>query len=359
MSYRPYEVEEEPHTTAILDPPGPPGPPAPADAPGWRPPGQPERDRVWVHLVWEAVLAAITVAAISYVAATHSEAFGATGLRNVEMQVATLGLVATGLAFSLRAGVPNLAVGAIAAGSGILVGRMVTEADWSYATAIPMTILAAAAVGAVLGAVVVGFNVPAWAASLGMAALVIGVSLQLIDNPLVALADAPDLSSTPWLWAGAFVVISVAGGALWLVPGVRRGFGAMRQDRDAARRPAPGGAFGGLLALIVSSALASGGGVLSAMRLQSANFAGFETFTYLALGAVLLGGVSAFGRRGGLFGTVLGVVLLTVVQQWIVLEGIKAAATLTLAGVAIVAGLVVNRLLETLGRKRAAPPQYG
>ncbi|MFD0818950.1 ABC transporter permease, partial [Micromonospora zhanjiangensis] len=76
-------------------------------------------------------------------------------------------------------------------------------------------------------------------------------------------------------------------------------------------------------------------------------------WTGLAIGAALVGGTSAFGRRGGIFGTLLAVVLLTLFvryaeyKNWHIALG--AIAAVTVAG-----GLVVTRLVETLGRPRAA-----
>jgi hypothetical protein len=80
--------------------------------------------------------------------------------------------------------------------------------------------------------------------------------------------------------------------------------------------------------------------------------AGLE-WTGLALGVALVGGTSAFGRRGGVFGTILAAVLATLFlryeeeMNWDISE-------FAIAGGALAAGLVVTRLVESYGRPRFA-----
>ena len=70
--------------------------------------------------------------------------------------------------------------------------------------------------------------------------------------------------------------------------------------------------------------------------------------TLLALAAVLVGGVSVFGRRAGVFGTVLGVLI---AQTLVFLLNVHAVSLYWLdaaiGGLAIV-GLFVNRVMESI-----------
>jgi ribose/xylose/arabinose/galactoside ABC-type transport system permease subunit len=106
-----------------------------------------------------------------------------------------------------------------------------------------------------------------------------------------------------------------------------------------------------MLALVVSSALAAVAGVLGALQLGAGSPVAFETQWLVALGAVLLGGVSAFGRRAGVFGTVLGVVLLVLVQRWLRLDDHDAGAFTLVVGAAIIGGLALTRFFESTGHK--------
>jgi ribose/xylose/arabinose/galactoside ABC-type transport system permease subunit len=348
MVQPPYQVETEPGTTAHLDPSDPFGPPTPE----WHP-SRPERDRIWVHLLWEVLLAVGVVGVFLLARREHGAGFEGDGLRELALQAAVLGFLATGLAFSLRAAVPNLAVVAIAQAAAVGMARLVNESDWGYPAAISVVVAGAMAAGFALWIVVGGFHVPAWAASLGASVLITGLLFDSFDEPWTNLENNPDPANATLLWAGLFAGVSVVGGLVWLLPGVRRGFSGVRHEGDPARRPPPGGFFGSLFALVASSGLAAVAGVLGALRTGGAAPAGLEASTvFVVLAAVLIGGVSAFGRRGGVFGTVLGVALLSILQRWQVLSEASAGTFMVLVGGVILAGLMVTRLMEAAGRRR-------
>jgi ribose/xylose/arabinose/galactoside ABC-type transport system permease subunit len=358
MSQPPYRVDEEDHTTlGLLDPPGPPGYPAP---PGTQPPGgsSGDGDRVWVHLVWEAFLFFVVLGLFVVVRGADSRALSGSGLDGFVYQAAALGILATGLSFSLRAAVPNLAVGAIAASAGVVVAELSGEHNWGVRTAVAVALAGGLVVGMLLAVIVVGFHVPAWAASLGASVLVSAVVFGAVGSDFTQFSSPLDnISLSARIFFGIFAVISVLGGLIWLAPGVRRGFGGMRQDRDAARRAGGGAAAGATIALVVSSILAAGAGVITVLRTGSAQGQVGDNLTWIALGAVLLGGVSVFGRRAGIFGTLLGVLLLSLIQRWLVVESVDAWVFSAITGGAILVGLIVNRILEAAGRK-PAPPWY-
>jgi hypothetical protein len=67
------------------------------------------------------------------------------------------------------------------------------------------------------------------------------------------------------------------------------------------------------------------------------------------VGAALAAGTSAFGRRGGVLGTVLSVSLITLVMAYSDAAKLRISPY-AVAAVAIGVGLVVTRLVETFGR---------
>src|SRR5205814_1572790 len=73
--------------------------------------------------------------------------------------------------------------------------------------------------------------------------------------------------------------------------------------------------------------------------------------TGLALGAALLGGTSAFGRRGGIVGTLLAVTLMVLLVRYSNAEKWNVSL-LAVAAFSVGGGLVVTRLVETFGRPR-------
>ena len=72
-------------------------------------------------------------------------------------------------------------------------------------------------------------------------------------------------------------------------------------------------------------------------------------WTGIAIGTALLAGTSAFGRRGGIFGTLLAVAGLTLFLDYPARRNFDIAL-FAIAAALIGVGLVVTRLVETYGR---------
>jgi ribose/xylose/arabinose/galactoside ABC-type transport system permease subunit len=307
--------------------------------------GDPGRDRLAIHLIWEIVLlvAAAGLAVLLY--RENPDAVRGAQLDTLLVQATALGLLALGAGLSLRAGAPNLALGPAAVIAAVFFAH---EGDKGVLPSTGLAVGAAAAAGLLLALFVVGFHVPAWAASLG-AALGGVVWIQQVDGP-VRVTGQFDPTDHALYFFVAFAAVAVLGGTLGTVKSVRRAVGRFRPVSDPAKHR--GGLAAGVttLALVLSMVLAAIAGVLFASTSGTTVTAtpGLE-LTGLALGAALLGGTSAFGRRGGIFGTLLTAVLLTLFIQYDNARGwdisLFAVAAAMLAG-----GLIVTRLVETYGR---------
>jgi ribose/xylose/arabinose/galactoside ABC-type transport system permease subunit len=321
-------------------------PPPPAALASLRNPEAAEHDQLPVHLIWEGVLAVIAVA---FVVGT----LAMTPHQNLTLsldEAGYVGLVATGLAFSLRTGSPNLAVGSILAFASSLGAYLVTEDHWGKAAALIVAVLLATIMGFVLGLLVAVLSVPAWAVTLGAATGIQAITIGFTHGEAIPVRFSGSYPTA--LWFGLFVVLSVGGGALWLVPAVRGGIGTGRRSGEP-------GAWAGLkpgLAAVVgltgSSFLAGLAGIPLLMRLQVGDSVGGVDTTVLAFAAVLLGGVSVFGRRAGVFGTALGVTILMIVQTLLLYNGASAWVSSLISGGVVLAGLGVNRALESITTMR-------
>jgi ribose/xylose/arabinose/galactoside ABC-type transport system permease subunit len=312
--------------------------------------GEPGRDRLGVHAVWEFLLL-LAVGAFGFLLwRQHASLLRGEELRELLVNLAGFGLVTLAAGLSLRVAAPNLAVGPVALAAQVYFAE---HGDAGVVRTAGLVTLVAAAAGVVLAALVVGFHVPGWAASLAAA---FGVVVWLQQRPAgidVQGGYAPTRHA--YYLAGGVAALAVLGGLIGAIRTVRRAVGRFRPVGDPARRR--GGVAGSLTggALVLSMALAAGGGVLLAANQPRVNVGaglGFE-LTGLALGAALLGGTSAFGRRGGIFGTLFAVLLVELFRVYENAENWRIS-TFAIAGGAIGAGLVVTRIVEALGRPRSA-----
>jgi ribose/xylose/arabinose/galactoside ABC-type transport system permease subunit len=305
--------------------------------------GEPGRDRMLVHGLWELVLV-LGAAGVGYLLyRERAAAFSGDGLRTLLLVAATLGLITAAAALSLRAGVPNLAVGAVAVAGGLYYGHHADGGVWST-----LLIVAglAAAVGAVAGLVIVGLHVPSWAVTIAVG---LGVLGWVDQQSAVSLTCGYDRLPHADYWFGGFCAVSVIAALVGLFPPLRRAFGRFRPVADPAHRRGVVAAVIVVAVSIVSTILAGVSGVLAVTLSHRAVASDGLDLTALAIGAALLGGTSAYGRRGGIFGTVFAVSLLTVVDQYLVATE-RSWSRAALAAVAIGVGLAVTRLVERFGR---------
>ncbi|HEY2674762.1 MAG TPA: ABC transporter permease [Rugosimonospora sp.] len=319
--------------------------------------GDPGMDRMGVHMIWELLLLLATVGMAVYFEQTHHAQISGAPLRGLLLNAAVLGFLAIGVGLSLRAGVVNLAAGSTAAAAALFFA---SHSDRGLIPTAGVTLLLAAGVGAAIGLLVVVLHVPAWAASLaGALAVVVWIDKHVAAAKVTA-SYHPDRQA--FYWYGGFAALALLGGVLGLVKPVRRGVSRFRPVGDpAARRGAVAGVMA-FVAIVGSSVLAGLAGTLDALSSPSvAPSDGFLT-TDLALGAVLAAGTSAYGRRGGVLGTVLSVSLITLVMGYSDADKLRISPY-AVAAVAIGVGLVATRLVEAFGRpqpaRRAEPEAAG
>ncbi|HEY6748586.1 MAG TPA: hypothetical protein VI357_23060 [Mycobacteriales bacterium] len=312
------------------------------------------RDRVWVHAVWEVLLAAAVVGAVLAVRHEDVNAFSGDGLRDLLVLLAAGILLGSAFALSLRAAVPNLAVGAVAVVAGVLTAWLRDQHGYELRVAALVTLGAAIALGLAMAVVVVGFRLPAWAVGLGAALGLYAAVLSMTAGRSLLLEGGPDLRRWAWPLAVGAGVLSVAGGALGLMPRTRAMIGRYRPAADPAAGRGGRAGTTAAAALVGSCLLAAAAGLVIALRLRAVVPDDGLTLLAQAAAAAFLGGTSAYGRRGGLFGTVLAAGFLQLAALWLGLVEAQPWTRPALLGGAIVVGLLVGRLVEAAGS--VAPP---
>ncbi|MEO5876753.1 MAG: ABC transporter permease [Streptosporangiaceae bacterium] len=350
-----------------------PAAPPPAEEPGWKPPSwsnpqmpppgparspgppfshlpppppvaeqpRPDRDRLSLNLAWEGILAVVATVLVLATLATTPERLITSSLD----QIGYLGLTAAALAFSLRTGSPNLAVGSIVGFSATLGAYLATEEDWPRPVALIVAVGLATIVGFLLGVVVAVLSVPAWAVTLGAATILQAISLGIAQYRRIPFDF--DSGSPTALWFGLFTVISVGGGLLWLIPAIRRPLSALRSPGEPGDWAGLQPGLAAVVGLTGSGFLAGLAGIALLMRLRSADILAGENLTVFAFAAVLLGGVSVFGRRAGIFGTFLGVIILAITQTLLNYNDVEIWVTRLILGLIIIVGLTATRGLES------------
>jgi ribose/xylose/arabinose/galactoside ABC-type transport system permease subunit len=314
--------------------------------------GAPGRDRLGVHWTWELLLLLGVVSLVALVWQADSSALRGDNLSQLLVAAAAFGLLGVAAGLTLRAGAPNLAIGPAAVAAGVYFAEHGTD---GVASVTVTALLAAGALGLVLALLVVGLHVPGWAASLAAAAgVVVWLHQQPPEVPLAGAYDPTGQAAFVFMFVAALAIL---GGLLGTVKPLRRALGRFRPVADPASRRGVVAAVltGG--ALVASMCFAVVAGVLLAAG-EGAPVVGsggtrWLELTVIGMGVALVGGTSAFGRRGGVFGTILATLALVLFDTLQQLQG-WGIAPLATAAVALAGGLAVTRVVERLGRPRSA-----
>ena len=104
---------------------------------------------------------------------------------------------------------------------------------------------------------------------------------------------------------------------------------------------------------VVSGALAAFGGVLLTAWLNVGQPTASQGVELYAIAAVVLGGTSLFGGKGGVLGTFIAVILLTILSNILNLAGVSPYFQQILTGVVLVGTVLLNWAIARRGMPMA------
>jgi ribose transport system permease protein len=238
----------------------------------------------------------------------------------------------------------DLSVGAVASASGFLVATLV--GDQGLAIAILVALVAAALVGLVTGIGVGVFRVHPLIMTLAMALIVLGLAnVWQIETVQTGAGVPPELRTLGNSFVASYVPLNLVVFiplAVVLLLGLRRtGYGRLLYaigDNPVAARLSGARAWQVLVVLyVISALLAAIAGFLIAGFNNTASVTLADPYVLQSVAAAVIGGTSIMGGRGGIGGTIVGALILTVITSLLNSFGYPAAVTQILFGLIIVA----------------------
>jgi ribose transport system permease protein len=267
-----------------------------------------------------------------------------------QLQVASfLGLIATGAMIVILLGHIDLSIPWV-----VTVGAMMSTAAAGWggageAFAIPFGIFCGAVFGLVNGLGVAYLRVPSMIFTLSANAVAQGVMVIHTggfapqDHATKAMHYLATGRVVPGVPNAVLVWILVGAAAVFLL--TRTGFGravyAIGNRERAAYLSGIDTRRVVVLAFVLSGALAAAAGVLLAGYSTKAYQAMGDPYLLPAIAAVVLGGTNILGGRGSYFGTVAGVILITLLQSILSIVQIEEAGRQVIYGAVIIVMLLV------------------
>ncbi len=306
--------------------------------------------------IFAAPLSAAFIVMFAFFTLEGDGFFNADNLVNVALQSAALCIVAVAVGLVMIAGYVDLSVGSVMGFSGVTAGYLMTQSHWSPLWASVAGVALGAVSGIINGVLVAYLRFSALIVTLGMLTILRGATFVITPQTFYDFgAGFCEFGSGSFLavpipvWIAAAVCI-IGGAFLKFTSGGRHVY-AIGVSQEAAY-------FSGidirripLLLFVASGAAAGFAGIITIARIDAAPSGSLGVgFELSALTAVLLGGVAFAGGRGTVFGIVLGVLFLGVLQNGLAIMNVSFANQQIANGLA----LLVATALEVGGAQMAA-----
>ena len=261
---------------------------------------------------------------------------------NILDQISVLGIMAVGMTLVILIGGIDLAVGSVLALTMMVMGYLANTAGMPMGPAILLALVVAALSGAVSGLMITLFRVPAFIATLAMMSVARGLANMITDGQQI-VGFPSWFSMLAYTRLGGFLTLTVAIMLVVFVVGwlyLRYSAGgrslyAIGGNPEVARLAGIHVNAFTVGVYVVSGLLAGLAGVVLAMRLDSVQPTAGVSYELDTIAAVVIGGTSLTGGRGGILGTIIGVLIIGVLRNGLNLLGVSPFMQAVVIGVVI------------------------
>jgi len=270
-------------------------------------------------------------------------------LVNVVRQASINIVLASGMTFVILTGGIDLSVGSVLAFTAVIavVVSLIPGLEWA---AIPAALLAGLLVGVLTGMMIAYVGLPPFIVTLGTFTAIRGAAYlaaggTTVINSKMAFAWIGNgyVGPVPWLVIIALLTIAVSAFVLRrTILGVH--IYAVGGNPQAARLTGIPVALVLIFTYGVSGLLAGLGGIMSASRLYSAQGQLGIGYELDAIAAVILGGTSFTGGIGTVFGTLIGALIIAVLNNGLTLMNVSFYWQLVIKGAVIILAVMLDKL---------------
>lgn len=279
-----------------------------------------------------------------------------TNLFNVFKQITVAGIVGCGMTFVILTGGIDLSVGSILGLSGVLAsGVLASTGNTAVAVAVSLTV--GIACGAVNGFFVSVCGIPPFISTLGMMTLLRGVILVYTKgSPIPIKSDAYKFfgkGSIAGIPVPVIILIIVFLLAHYILTQTSYGRSvyAVGGNREAARLSGIRVKTSEFLVYTLNGLMCGMAGLILTARLGSAQSTSGTGIEMDAIAAVILGGTSLSGGVGFVLPTVVGAMIMGIIDNILTLMNVNPHATNIVKGAVILIAVLVDKKVRDLSAK--------
>jgi ribose transport system permease protein len=279
--------------------------------------------------------------------------FTADNILNVTLQTSITAIIAAGMTFVILTAGIDLSVGAMVAFSGVIATSLL-KIDLPFTISFPLALVVGLAIGAgsglIAGLFVTRFNITPFIVTLALMTIWRGSSYMYTDGrPVWGLPDEFSYLGGGRLLAvpiPTIIMIVVFVIAYLMLKHTRFGryVYAVGGNKEAARLAGISTTSVLMRVYVISGVLSALSGILLASRMNSGQPNAGLMYEMDVIAAVVVGGTSLFGGRGGIVGTFIGAMLIGVLRNGLNLLNVNSYVQMVVLGVVILIAVLLDQM---------------
>ncbi|MFP4534919.1 MAG: ABC transporter permease [Spirochaetaceae bacterium] len=270
---------------------------------------------------------------------------------NVIRQSSIIGIMAVGVTFVILSGGIDLSVGSVMAVSGMIAAGSL-DSGAGVGAAILIALAVGVAAGLINGLLVTVAGITPFVVTLGMMSIARGATLLYSQGyPISGFTDAFRFIGGGYILGIPFPVIMLLGivAIAWVVltqTRLGRYTYAIGGNEETVKLSGINSSFFKTMVYVISGATAGISALILTSRLNSAGPTAGLTYELTVIASVVIGGTSLSGGRGTVWGSLIGALLIAVINNGMNLLGISPYFQELARGVIIILAVYIDRLRE-------------
>ena len=264
-------------------------------------------------------------------------------------QVSINGVLAIGVTFVIITGGIDLSLGSVVALAGVVAALFAHPGEYALIVPLALAILMGVGIGGLNGLAITKGKVAPFIVTLGMMTIARGLALVISDGrPVTNLSDSfnaiggGNVMGIP-IPILIFVSVIVFASILLNQTRIGRYMFAVGGNEKAAYASGIRVNRVKVIAYMICSGLAGLAGIILASRITTGQPNAGVAYELDAIAAVVIGGTSLSGGTGSIGGTVLGVLLIGVINNGLDLLNVSSYYQQIIKGVIIIAAVLIDR----------------
>ncbi|WP_019120916.1 ABC transporter permease [Brevibacillus massiliensis] len=313
-----------------------------------------QKSSVLLLLLKNKVLVALLLLCLFFSTATE-QFLRIDNILNIFLQSAIMGVVAIGMTYVIITAGIDLGVGSVVAVSGMFIAGMV-QSGMPLIVAVLVGLLAGTLSGMINGFFITRCNMAPFIVTLGMMAAARSVTLVYSDAQTISVYKDPTLQFLRMGQIAGIPVMILITVVMFLAAHYvlsNTVFGrhvyAIGSNKKAAELSGINVKRVQMMVYVIAGTLAGLGGLMMTARLGSGTPLAGSNLELMAIAAVVIGGTSLSGGRGTIFGTLVGVLLINVLNTGMNLMNISSHYQGLIMGIVI----IFAALIDSVSNKKA------